>query len=229
MCEETIISFRCSELTFCAAWNMDWPTIGSVSNPSFYTIYGPTNAQFNSPQLCSMMADYQEPMPIPTNPTIPIIQTDWKTKLGRSDTRAPAVRSAYQLSKSDSRPTVTQDYIKRLFSCNKPAARPSYNLKDILGTEYITAHEAERALRNYVATILSTRIQAVPVGNHKLKLVPPVNTIPTSKVKIPDGSILVYQHSKTGYLSFKNASFTPKPGKAGGPTDRFHFWILHSL
>ena len=124
---------------------------------------------------------------------VTIIPTDWTTKLGRSDTRAPIrVMSAYQLSKSDSRPTTTQDYIKRIFnSCNSPAARPSYNLKDILGTEYITPSEAERALHNYVATILSTCTPANPVIVRKrmLKLVPHVNTIPTRKVRIPDGSI----------------------------------------
>ncbi len=126
------------------------------------------------------------------------------THFDRSPNRASIpVSSVSALSTSTSRPIAYIDYIERCFPKDDvPNVRVPYNLNDITQspTPYVTHTEAEKALCNYIQTVIRPHAHVDVKVKHDKALVfsPYVCTIPTSEVKRPDCSIV--EHGATIFI-----------------------------
>ncbi len=92
----------------------------------------------------------QPPSNLPTWQTV--------TRLERSPNRAPIrLESVYNLSKSDSKPVGTEDYIIRQFDPTSiPTVSRPYGLGSITGKTYTTNHkEGEEDMCTYISTTIS--------------------------------------------------------------------------
>ncbi len=89
-------------------------------------------------------------------------------------------------------------------------------------------------MRDYVSEALTTETNVVKVVGTKLNLIPDVETIPTSKLRIPDGTInyegatiFVLELISDGqieYPSMPDARFLTKQ-----KTSKITFWVLFSM
>ncbi len=132
------------------------------------------------------------------NQTAPTNLQRWQSltrRFERSPVRAPiAVLSVSRLSQSQSTPIISADYIERVVDPTvelQDMVLQPYNLSNILGVYHSDFGVAEEALCDKLkAVILHGTGHSVDVRKDSMMFIPHVHTIPTSVVKIPDGSIL---------------------------------------